>query len=158
MDSTTWLYIALIIFLAGLIIAIIGVVLLIVGMKEPMKEIKGSANNLKERADKLQLEAASLSHHANELKEDIQMKSEKITVLVDAAKGTMNSVIDLNASVRSITGNIASRVDHDRENIAQVNEWSNGAIKLLTLLENQRRIESNRPTYSSPSLHDEKQY
>lgn len=158
MDSTTWLYIALIIFLAGLIIAIIGVVLLIVGMKEPMKEIKGSANNLKERADKLQLEAASLSHHANELKEDIQMKSEKITVLVDAAKGTMNSVIDLNASVRSITGNIASRVDHDRENIAQVNEWSNGAIKLLTLLENQRRIKSNRPTYSSPSLHDEKQY
>ncbi|MCH4826394.1 DUF948 domain-containing protein [Planococcus halocryophilus] len=158
MDSTTWLYIALIIFLAGLIIAIIGVVLLIVGMKEPMKEIKGSANNLKERADKLQLEAASLSHHANELKEDIQMKSEKITVLVDAAKGTMNSVIDLNASVRSITGNIASRVDHDRENIAQVNEWSNGAIKFLTLLENQRRIESNRPTYSSPSLHDEKQY
>ncbi|ANU14910.1 DUF948 domain-containing protein [Planococcus halocryophilus] len=158
MDSTTWLYIALIIFLAGLIIAIIGVVLLIVGMKEPMKEIKGSANNLKERAGKLQLEASSLSHHANELKEDIQMKSEKITVLVDAAKGTMNSVIDLNASVRSITGNIASRVDHDRENIAQVNEWSNGAIKLLTLLENQRRIESNRPTYSSPSLHDEKQY
>lgn len=158
MDSTTWLYIALVIFLAGLVIAIIGVVLLIVGMKEPVKDMKSSANKLKERTDKLQLEVATLSHHANELKEDIQTKSEKVTVLVDAAKGTMNSVIDLNASVRSITGNIASRVDHDRENIAQVNEWSTGAVKLLALVEKQRRTVSNRPTYSSPSLHDKKQY
>ncbi|AIY04187.1 general stress protein [Planococcus sp. PAMC 21323] len=158
MDSTTWLYIALVIFLAGIIIAIIGVVMLIVGIKEPMKEIKGSVNKLKERTDKLQFEATSLSHRANELKEDVQIKSEKVTVLVDAAKGTLNSVIDLNASVRAITGNISSRVDHDRENIAQVNEWSNGAVNLLTLWENQRRTESNRSTYSSSSVHENKQW
>ena len=94
MDSTMWLYIALGIFVLGLIIAIVGVVMLISGIKEPVKKMKGSANNLKERVDKLNLEVTTLSHTANELKEDVQVKSEKIGVLVDAAKGTMNSVID----------------------------------------------------------------
>ncbi len=155
MDTSTWLYIALGIIVLGLIIAVIGVVLLIIGMKEPMKEIKGSVANLKDRMGKLQLETTSLSHHANELKEDIQMKSEKITLFVDAAKGTKNSVVDLNASVRAITGNIASRVDHDRQHVAQVNEWSNGAMQLLQMWENRSRTEKNNNT---TSLSDSKQW
>ncbi len=158
MDTSTWLYIALGIIILGLIIAVVGVVLLIVGMKEPMKEIKGSANNLKDRMGKLQLETTSLSHHANELKEDIQMKSEKITLFVDAAKGTKNSVVDLNASVRAITENITSRVDHDRENVAQVNEWSNSAVKLLQMIEDRTRTEKNNSTYSSTPLSEDKQW
>lgn len=158
MDYTLWLYIALAIFVVALIIAIIGVVMLIIGIKEPLKKMKGSANNLKDRMGKLQLETTSLSHNANELKEDMQMKSEKITALIDAGKGTLNSVIDLNASVRAITGDIASRVDHNRENIAEVNQWSNGAMKLLGLWGNRNMNNRSDVTYSSTSLSEEKQW
>lgn len=158
MDSTIWLYIALGIFVLGLIIAIVGVVMLISGIKEPMKKMKGSANNLKERVDKLNLEATTLSHTANELKEDVQVKSEKIGVLVDAAKGTMNSVIDLNATVRSITGDITTRVDRDKRNIAEVNQYSNTAIGLVNMIKNRKSPEKINPTYSPTSMPDVKQY
>ncbi|MBD8015552.1 DUF948 domain-containing protein [Planococcus wigleyi] len=158
MDSTIWLYIALGIFVLGLIIAIVGVVMLISGIKEPMKKMKGSANNLKERVDKLNLEATTLSHTANELKEDVQVKSEKIGVLVDAAKGTMNSVIDLNATVRSITGDITTRVDRDKRNIAEVNQYSNTAIGLVNMIKNRKSPEKINPTYSPTSMPDVKEY
>ena len=158
MDSTIWLYIALGIFVLGLIIAIVGVVMLISGIKEPMKKMKGSANNLKERVDKLNLEATTLSHTANELKEDVQVKSEKIGVLVDAAKGTMNSVVDLNATVRSITGDITTRVDRDKRNIAEVNQYSNTAIGLVNMIKNRKSPEKINPTYSPTSMPDVKEY
>lgn len=133
MDSTIWLYIALAIVVAGLIAAGIGVGLFISGIKEPMKEIKGSVNNLKERMDKLKLETTSLQHHTNELKEDMQQKSEKVSILVNAAKGTKNSIIDLNSSVRTVTTDISSRVDRDKRNVAEVNQWSNTTVALLDL-------------------------
>ncbi|RNF39327.1 DUF948 domain-containing protein [Planococcus salinus] len=133
MDSTMWLYIALAIIVAGLIVAGIGVGLLVAGMKEPMKEIKGSMNNLKERMDKLKLETTALQHHTEELKEDMQQKSEKVSVLVNAAKGAKNSVTDLNSVVRSTTTDIASRVDHDRGNTILVNQWKNRAAILINL-------------------------
>lgn len=157
MDSTIWLYIALAIFVVGLIIAIVGVVMLISGMKEPVKKMKGSANNLKERVDKLNLEVSTLSHNANELKEDVQMKSEKVGVLVDAAKGTMNSVVDLNASVRAITGGIASRVDHDKQSIAEVNQYSNTAMGFVNFIKNRKSSEPINTTYTPTSVADEKQ-
>lgn len=138
MDTAMWLYIALALVVLGLIVAAVGVVLLMKGMKEPMKEIKGSANNLKERMDKLNLETTSLQHRTNELKEDMKMKSEKVSFFVDAAKGTKNSVIDLNASVHAITSNIASRVDHDKSNAAQVDQWSTQAIGLIDLVKNRK--------------------
>ncbi|HSP22015.1 MAG TPA: DUF948 domain-containing protein [Planococcus sp. (in: firmicutes)] len=138
MDTAMWLYIALALIVLGLIVAAIGVVLLIKGMKEPMKEIKGSANNLKERMDKLNLETTSLQHRTNELKEDMKMKSEKINFVVDAAKGTKNSVIDLNASVHAITTNISSKVDRDKSNVAQVDQMSNTAISLFDLVKSRK--------------------
>ena len=158
MDSTMWLYIALGIFVLGLIIAIVGVVMLISGIKEPVKKMKGSANNLKERVDKLNLEATTLTHTANELKEDVQVKSEKIGVLVDAAKGTMNSVVDLNATVRSITGDITTRVDRDKRNIAEVNQYSNTAIGLVNMIKNRKSPEKANATYTPTSMPDVKEY
>ncbi|MGI2327845.1 DUF948 domain-containing protein [Planococcus sp. YIM B11945] len=122
MDSAIWLYIALAIVVIALIVAGIGVGLFIKGMKEPMKKIKGSADNLKGRMDSLKLETTSLQHHANELKEDMQVKSEKVTVLIDAAKGTKNSVLDLNSSVKLITSGIAKNASQDKENVEQVNQ------------------------------------
>ena len=158
MDSTIWLYIALGIFVLGLIIAIVGVVMLISGIKEPVKKMKGSANNLKERVDKLNLEVTTLTHTANELKEDVQVKSEKVGVLVDAAKGTMNSVVDLNATVRSITGDITTRVDQDKRNIAEVNQYSNTAIGLVNMIKNRKAPEKSNSTYSPTSMPDVKEY
>lgn len=158
MDSTMWLYIALGIFVLGLIIAIVGVVMLISGIKEPVKKMKGSANNLKERVDKLNLEATTLSHTANELKEDVQVKSEKIGVLVDAAKGTLNSVVDLNATVRSITGDITTRVDRDKRNIAEVNQYSNTAIGLVDMIKNRKLPNKSNSTYSPTNMPDVKEY
>lgn len=133
-----WLYIALALVILGLIIAAIGVFLLLKGMKEPMKKIKGSANNLKERMDKLTLETTSLQHRSNEMKEDMKMKSEKIGFVVDAAKGTKNSVLDLNATVHAITTNISSKVDHDKSNAAQVDQWSSQAIGLIDMVKNRK--------------------
>lgn len=138
MDTTMWLYIALALVILGLIIAAIGVFLLLKGMKEPMKEMKGSANNLKERMDKLTLETTSLQHRSNELKEDMKMKSEKIGFVVDAAKGTKNSVLDLNATVHAITTNISSKVDHDKSSAAQVDQWSSQAIGLIDMVKNRK--------------------
>lgn len=158
MDSTMWLYIALGIFVLGLIIAIVGVVMMISGIKEPVKKIKGSANNLKERVDKLNLEATTLSHTANELKEDVQMKSENISVFVDAAKGTMNSVIDLNATVHAITVDISSRVDRDKQNIAQVNQYSNTAIGLVNKIKDRKSPKASNTTYTPTSMPDVKEY
>ncbi|MGH2318008.1 DUF948 domain-containing protein [Planococcus sp. SE5232] len=158
MDPTLWLYIALGIFVLGLIIAIVGVVMLISGIKEPVKEIKGSANNLKERVDKLNLEATALSHTANELKEDVQMKSEKVSMFVDAAKGTMNSVVDLNATVRSITNDISTRVDRDKRNIAEVNQYSNTAIGFVDLVKNRKSSKASNTTYTPTAIPDVKEY
>lgn len=158
MDSTMWLYIALGIFVLGLIIAIVGVVMLISGIKEPVKKMKGSANNLKERVDKLNLEVTTLTHTANELKEDVQVKSEKVGVLVDAAKGTMNSVVDLNATVRSITGKITTRVDRDKRNIAEVNQYSNTAIGLVDMIKNRKSPKKSNSTYSPTTMPDVKEY
>lgn len=138
MDETLWLYIALALVVLGLIIAGIGVFLLIKGMKEPMKKIKGSANNLKDRMDKLTLETTSLQHRTNEMKEDMKVKSEKISFVVDAAKGTKNSVVDLNASVHAITTNISSKVDRDKSNVAQVDQMSNTAIGLMDFIKNRK--------------------
>lgn len=158
MDSTIWLYIALAIFVVGLIIAIIGVVMLIKGIKEPVKKMKGSANNLKERVDKLNFEVTTLTHHANELKEDVQTKSEKVGVLVDASKGTINSVIDLNASVRSITGDISTRVSRSRQNVAQVNQYSNAAMGLVTMVKERKLPKTGNPTYTPTPMPDVKEY
>ena len=147
MDSTIWLYIALAILIAGLIVAGIGVGMFVSGMKEPMKEMKGSADNLKERMDKLKLETTSLQHHANELKEEMQVKSEKVSVLVDAAKGTKNSVIDLNTAVRTITDDISSSVDRDKSNAAQVRQWSKTAIGILNLRKNLKTPKKSTSDY-----------
>ncbi|MDN7243117.1 DUF948 domain-containing protein [Planococcus sp. N028] len=148
MSPSIWLYIALAIFIVALIIVGIGVGIFIKGIKEPLKEMKGSANNLKERTDKLNLEATSLQHHVNELKEDMQAKSEKVSMLLDAARGTKNSVLDLNSSVRRITVNIASEVDNDKGNIAQINQWS---IATADLLELQGFLKTRKDTYSTHS-------
>ncbi|RLQ92198.1 DUF948 domain-containing protein [Planomicrobium sp. Y74] len=133
MDSTIWWWIALGILVLGLIIAIIGVVLFIKGLKEPMKKIKGSADNLKERVDGLNLEVSSLTHTTTELKEEIAVKSEKVSVLVDAAKGTMNSVVDMNAAVRSITDRIITRSESDPQNKRQVKRLTNTADSIIHL-------------------------
>ena len=138
MDTAMYLYTALALVVLGLIIAGIGVFLLIKGMKEPMKKIKGSANNLKDRMDKLTLETTSLQHRTNEMKEDMKVKSEKISFVVDAAKGTKNSVVDLNASVHAITTNISSKVDRDKSNVAQVDQMSNTAIGLMDFIKNRK--------------------
>lgn len=138
MEPAMYLYIALALVVIGLIVAGIGVFLLIKGMKEPVKEIKGSANNLKERMDKLNLETTSLQHRTNEIKEDMNMKSEKVGFTVDALKGTKNSVVDLNASVHAITTNIASKVDHDKRNAAQVDQWSSQAVSLIDMVKNRK--------------------
>jgi uncharacterized protein YoxC len=130
MDSSVWWYIALAIVIIALVVAGIGVFLFIKGMKEPLKKIKGAVDDLKERMDRLKLETSALSHHANELKEDMQVKSEKVTVFIDAAKGTKNSVLDLNSLVRTKTDRITSQVDHDRQSIAQADQWSNTVVGL----------------------------
>ena len=152
MDSAIWLYIALAIFVVGLIIAGIGVGMMISGIKEPIKEMKGSADNLKERMNNLTLETTSLQHHANELKEDMKVKSEKVSVVVDAAKGIKNSVTDLNSSVRAITVDVSSKVDRDREHIQQVNQWSNTAVFLITLLKDRKLPDQSISSYSSTPI------
>ncbi|WP_052131665.1 hypothetical protein [Planococcus sp. CAU13] len=136
MDSTIWWIIIIGILVLGLIIAGIGVALFVKGMKEPMKKIKGSANNMKERFDGLNLELSSLTHTTTELSEEIAVKSEKIGMLVDAGKGTMNSVVDLNASVRAITDRIVGRAERDPENRHQVKRLTNTAEEIIHLPEN----------------------
>src|SRR5690606_3115904 len=128
-----WWWIALGILVLGLIIAIIGVVLFIKGMKEPMKKIKGSADKLKERLDGLNLEVSNLTHTTTELQEEIAVKSEKISVFVDAAKGTVNSVVDMNAAVRAITDRIVSRSEQDPGNKRQVKRLTNTADSIIHL-------------------------
>lgn len=150
MDSTIWLYVALGIVVLGIIIAGIGVFLMIKGIKEPMKEIKGSANNLKERMDNLKLETTSLQHHANEIKEDVQVKSEKITLFIDAAKGTKNSVVDLNSSVRAITTDIAHHVDNDRYQQKQVEQWSNTAVTMLAMAQEKQLPKHKLEEHADP--------
>lgn len=148
MDLTMWLWIALAIFVVGLIIAGIGAGIFMSGMKEPMKEMKGSANSLKERVDKLNLEASTLQHTTTELQEGIAVKSEKISVLTDAVKGTKNSLIDLNSSVRAVTDRIAVRTERDKQNVAQVNQWSDTAVSVLTIPQNlQTTSNDNSPEY-----------
>lgn len=148
MDPIIWLYIALGIIVLGLIVAVVGVVMLLTGIKEPMKEMKGSADNLKGRMDKLMLETTHLQHTTNELKEDIQQKSEKVAVLVDGAKGTINSVIDMNSVVRSITSGISKKVEDDPANRFQVNQYSNNAAGLMKYLDKQKNQESTNSTYN----------
>lgn len=126
-----WWYTALGILVLGLIIAGIGVGLFIKGMKEPMKKIKGSTDNLKERVDGLNLEVTSLTHTAAELKDEIAVKSEKISFFVDAAKGTVNSVVDLNASIKVITDKIISRAEQDPSNRREVQRWTNTADDII---------------------------
>lgn len=155
MDSTIWWIIALGILVLGLIIAGVGVFLFIKGMKEPMKKIKGSAGNLKERFDKLNLEVSSLQHTATELSEEIAVKSEKINVLVDAGKGTMNSLVDLNASVRAITDRLVYRAEHDKENNRQVKRVTDTAEDIIHLPENLQTIHSNVEKENSEMLHFE---
>lgn len=157
MDSTMWLYIALAIVILGLIIAGIGVVLMIKGIKEPMKEMKGSADNLKDRMDKLKLETTSLQHNANELKEDMQEKSERVSGFVDAAKGTKNSVLDLNASVRAITTGIASRVDRDKRKTAEANQMSTTAVGLLNFWQDRKKKKASTSTSYSTAVPVERQ-
>lgn len=147
MDSSVWWWIALGIVVVALIIGGIGVGLFISGMKEPMKEIKGSADNLKERMENLKLETTSLQHRANELKEDMQVKSEKVTLFIDAAKGAKNSALDLNASVRAITGNVASKVHQDKRKNAEVDYWSNSAMNLLTIWKDWKDAENREVIY-----------
>lgn len=153
MDSTLWLWIALGILVVGLIIAGIGAGLFISGMKEPMKEMKGSANNLKERVDKLNLEASSLQHTTTELQEEIAVKSEKISVLTDGIKGTKNSLIDLNTSIRTITDRIIYRAEHDRENVRQVKKITNTADDMLHLPENLQTIHPEGTAENYDTLH-----
>ncbi|GKW44616.1 DUF948 domain-containing protein [Planococcus sp. NCCP-2050] len=150
MDSTIWLYVALGIVVLGIIIAGVGVFLMIKGIKEPMKEIKGSANNLKERMDNLKLETTSLQHHANEIKEDVQVKSEKITLFIDAAKGTKNSVADLNSSVRAITTDVAHYVDNDRYQQKQVENWSNTAVTMLAMAQEKQLPKHRLEEHADP--------
>lgn len=147
MDAAIWLYIALGIIVLGLIIAGIGIGMLIAGAKEPMKEMKGSADNLKSRMDKLTLETTNLQHTTSELKEDIQQKSEKVSVLVNAAKGTINSAVDLNAVVRSTTDGIANKVEHSRENAAQVDQWKSMVVIALSYMKNRKTSKKVTSTY-----------
>lgn len=153
MDSTIWLWISLAILVVGLVIAGIGVFLFLKGMKEPMKKIKGSANNLKERVDKLNLEASNLQHTTTELSEEIAVKSEKVSVLVDAAKGTMNSVVDLNASMRAITDRIVYRAEHDRDNVRQVKKITKTAEDIIHLPENLQTINPDAESQQYDTLH-----
>ena len=156
MDLTMWLWIALAIFVVGLIIAGIGAGIFMSGMKEPMKEMKGSANSLKERMDKLNLEASSLQHTTTELQEGIAVKSEKISVLTDAVKGTKNSLIDLNSSVRAITDRIAVRTEQDKQKVAQVNQWSDTAVSVLAIPQNlQTTSNANSPEYQESLPYEE---
>ena len=150
MDPIIWLYIAIGIIVLGIIVAGIGVFLLIKGMKEPMKEMKGSADNLKGRMDKLMLETTHLQHTTAELKEDIQQKTEKINYMVDAAKGTKNSLLDMNAVVRNITAGISTKVDHDPAHAAQVNQWSNTAMGLLSYVDKKKAPGKNSHNNPEP--------
>lgn len=135
MDTTLILWIALGLVILGLVIAVIGILLLLKGMKGPMKEMKGSADNLKERMENIKLETTKLSHTANELKVDIDGKKEKITTVVDAGKGTVNSFVDMNSSVRVITSNISDRVSNSKQNEVAVNQWTGVAANLLGMWE-----------------------
>lgn len=148
MDPIIWLYIALGILVLGLIIAVAGVVIMLKGIKEPMKEMKGSADNLKGRVDKLMLETTHLQHTTNELKEDIQQKSEKVAVLVDGAKGTINSVIDMNSVVRSITSGISQKVENDPAHRSQVSQYSNNAAGLMKYLDSKKDQGQPTATYN----------
>ncbi|MCM3611173.1 DUF948 domain-containing protein [Planococcus sp. MERTA32b] len=153
MDSSIWWWIALGILVLGLIIAIIGVVLFIKGMKEPMKKIKGSADKLKERLDGLNLEVSNLTHTTTELQEEIAVKSEKISVFVDAAKGTVNSVVDMNAAVRAITDRIVSRSEQDPENKRQVKRLTNTADSIIHLPQDLQTINPDADHENYDTLH-----
>lgn len=158
MSSTVWLYIALAILIIALIIAGIGVGMFVSGIKEPVKKIKGSADNLKGRIDKLTLETTTLQHRANELKEDMQAKSEKISMFIDGAKGTKNAALDLNSSVKVVTTGIATKAVKDREHIQQVNQWSLMVSDLLDLRDFWVNRKEESATFSSaPLIEDEHQ-
>lgn len=153
MDSTMYLWIALGILVLAIIIAGIGAFLFMKGMKEPMKKIKGSMDKLKDRMDKLNLEASSLKHTTTELSEEIAVKSEKVSVLTDAITGTKNSLIDLNASVRSVTDGIIDRSEQKRENRLQVQQFTNTADSIIHLPEHLQTLHPDESTEEYGTLH-----
>ncbi|TWT26064.1 DUF948 domain-containing protein [Planomicrobium sp. CPCC 101110] len=155
MSPTIWLYIALAIFIVALVIAIIGVVIFVKGIKDPVKKMKGSADNLKGRMANLQLETTTLQHRANELKEDMAAKSERVSVMIDAAKGTKNSVLDLNSSVRMITSGVATGVSQDRRNVAQVNQLSDLTMGLLDLWKDLKYVKEDISVSTKEIMFDE---
>mgnify|MGYP007125788158 CR=1 FL=1 len=79
-----------------------------------------------------------MQHTTKELKEDIQQKSDKVAVLVDGAKGTINSVLDMISVVRSITSGISKKVEDDPANRFQVNQYSNNAAGLMKYLDKKK--------------------
>lgn len=153
MDSTMYLWIALGILVLAIIIAGIGAVLFMKGMKEPMKKIKGSTDKLKDRVDKLNLEASSLKHTTTELSEEIAVKSEKVGVLTDAVKGTKNSLVDLNVTVRTVTDGIINRSEQDRETKLQVQQFTDTADSIIHLPENLQTLNPDESAEDYDTLH-----
>lgn len=138
MEEEVWYYIALAIVVAGVAAVIIGAAISIKAIKGPMKEMKKAADDMKERMQRFQLETTRLQHNVQELTDDMQYKTKAINTLTSAAKGTVNSIMDLNAAIRAITQNITERTDRNPVQQEGTDRLVNTAMDIIDIVEERK--------------------
>ncbi|TDL98608.1 DUF948 domain-containing protein [Macrococcus brunensis] len=122
--------------IAGIIAAIaflilcIGIVIVLLSVKKNLDHVAKTLDGVEGQIQGITRESTDLLHKTNRLAEDVQDKSARLNTVVDAVQGIGGTVNNLNSHVDRVTTSITQNIANNKDQIAQVVQWSNVAMEV----------------------------
>lgn len=144
------LYIAAIVAAIAFLILCISLAMTLFSLKNTLKSVSETMGGLTTQLEGVTTETTELLHKTNDLAEDILLKAEKLNSVVDAVKGVGDSVTGLNSSVRRVSDSITTGAEQNGDKIAQVVQWSNVVMGIMSKVKERKTGNSNGWTIYNP--------
>lgn len=122
------LYVAALVAAIAFLILCVSLGMTLFTVKDTVKELTKVLGDIEGQMQGITRETTFLLEKTNSLAGDIQDKSQQLNTVVGAVKGIGESVNGLNNSVQRITSSVATSVETNKDQIAQVVQWSNVAM------------------------------
>lgn len=123
-------------YVAALIVAIAFAILVfyigrtLKSAQKTLSQVANTLDGLENQLEGISKETTALLNKTNHLAEDIQEKSQKLNTVVDGVQGIGTTIQQFNESLRSLSGDIHSAADRNKENVVQAVQWGNVAVDL----------------------------
>lgn len=126
-----WLLVTVIILIGALVILIGCIAVVAKPYKKIITTLLKHAEGIQKQLDGIQVQAVALNTTMDRIMNDLDYKKTSIQVVIQSFKDTTNILDEISESAERATMAIVKHANTDAQKQAQVEQWTNKAMKIL---------------------------